>query len=125
MKLSNSGFTLVEVLVSLLILVVVLGSGLELFNTIIKGEQHIRDKTVANWVAQNYLVQQQIEEKWPELGELSYQTVMGGKQWYIRAETSNTDDDSFRKTHIHVMDNKENGERLADLFSFNAKEIRW
>jgi general secretion pathway protein I len=122
MKHKSHGFTLIEILVALSILAIVLGSSMQLFNSTIKGEQYIREKTMANWVAQNYSVQQQIDYAWPQIGTIKAETTMGGHEWLIFTNVSTTSDKNIRKLDIQVFNKKREDEVKSQLFSYIAKK---
>lgn len=119
------GFTLIEVIMALFILAIVLGSSMRLFNSAIKSEQMVRDKTLANWVAQNHAVQLQMGTGDALAGVNTSEVNMGGSSWLIQESTASTSDSNFRKTEIRVYKEKIQTDYVTQLFVYRAKGVAW
>lgn len=119
------GFTLIEVIMALFILAIVLGSSMRLFNSAIKSEQMVRDKTLANWVAQNHAVQLQMGTGDALAGVNTSEVNMGGSTWLIQESTASTSDSNFRKTEIRVYKEKIQTDYVTQLFVYRAKGVAW
>ena len=98
-RLSNKGFTLVEVMVALAIVAMALPALIMLVMTQIDGAAHIRNKTYAMWIAENELTRLNLlnnnKERFPnfKLPEKdSGKTDMMGLAWQWQFETSKAEE---------------------------------
>lgn len=79
------GFTLIEVLVALFVLVLALGALQLRIGSYIDNAAYLRDKTVANWVALNQLELLRIARRLgvaPPVGNQEGSVGMAGRNWY-------------------------------------------
>ena len=107
-KKKQTGFTLLEVMIALLIVAMALPALVTLVMTQIDGAGHVRDKTYAMWIAENQLTRLQIlnnKKLFPsyKLSEKDAGRVeMMGLQWQWQYEVSN--DDTIPVAGIVKMD---------------------
>lgn len=105
----QTGFTLLEVLIALLILSLVLVALIRTAGLQAQAFNHHRDSTLAQWVASNVAAELRAEGP-PELGRQQGQAQMGQQRWRWQAEVVNTDVDSLRRIDISVFaDDPEQG----------------
>ena len=97
------GFTLLEVMIALL--VITLGMGAVIVTT---GESawkssHLRESTIASWVAYNEIAMFRAKRTWSEATSRSGETEMANTQWNWQMKISATDDPSLRRVDVEVF----------------------
>ena len=125
--LNNKGFTLLEVMVSLLIVALAL-------TTLVKGAagnvnnaNELRDKTFSQWVAVNKINEWRAQKLFPPVGKTSGQQMMGKEEWYWVAQVINTENKDIRRVEISVYKDEEKKDNkdqfVIRLVSFLSKSI--
>jgi general secretion pathway protein I len=112
------GFTLLEVLIALAIVVLSVGALLGAVTSSASNVIYLKDKTVAEWVALNRLAEIRISQQMPDKGRRTGETVMGGMKWQWEEEVTETAikgmfrvDVRARPTGEAVDDSKPDGNR--------------
>jgi general secretion pathway protein I len=113
------GFTLLEVLVALTILAVALAAAIRGVGEQARGVTHLRDKSLAHWVALNQLAELRLQQSWPASGRRSGEEKMADQRWYWQIEVSDTADPEVRRIDIRV--GLREGESLAQAIGFAAQ----
>lgn len=118
-KKTSSGFTLVEVLVAVAVLGIALAAILSGMARYADTAVHLRDKTVALWVAHNRLTEIELEANWPEIGKSDGTMEMSGAKWDWQAEVKETPDSRVRRIEVSVRHEDREGEliRLAGFLT--------
>jgi general secretion pathway protein I len=120
----QSGFTLVEVMVALIIVAFLLPALLMGFNQQADGIAYLRDKSVAQWVASNKLTEMRIEVRRTGLlfqGKRNGSTEMLDRDWYWWLESEVTEVDDFYRVEVRVAASETGGdEPLFTLSGFVA-----
>ncbi|MBM7071111.1 type II secretion system protein GspI [Shewanella sp. OPT22] len=97
--------TLLEVMVALVIFAVAAVAITKSLGELIANMPILEERTYAQWVADNVLVDSKLEETIPDVGKKEGRTEMAGKEWYWRREVIKTsDDDDFRLVKVSVSD---------------------
>ena len=78
---------------------------------------HLRDRTVANWVATDRLTELRLEREWPSAGVREGEYDMGDRTWYWRAEIQETEQDRIRRVDMAVS-SREDGEPVSRITGF-------
>ena len=73
-------------------------SGNQALNT-----EHLRDKTLAHWVAMNQIAQLQLSRQWPAAGKKSGSEAMGWHEWHWQSIVSETRTSRPGTVNIRVM----------------------
>ena len=74
---SQTGFTLLEVLVALVIVGTALGAGLRAVGSLTANSAGLRASMMATWSAENRLVQIRLGREFPEVGKRSFPCPQG------------------------------------------------
>jgi general secretion pathway protein I len=88
--MKDRGFTLLEVLIALAIVVLSVGALLGAVTSSASNVIYLKDKTVAEWVALNRLAEIRIAQQMPDKGRRIGETVMGGMKWQWEEEVTET-----------------------------------
>jgi len=115
------GFTLLEVMVAMAVFAV---AGLAVMKS--AGEQVLglgllEEKTFANWVANNQLVQLRLERRWPGPAWTQGQETLAGHTWHWRWHGVETGDDRFRALDVEVRAQSEDASPRASLRTYVAR----
>ena len=99
----KGGFTLLEVMIALL--VITLGMGAVIVTT---GESawkssHLRESTIASWVAYNEIAMFRARRTWSDTTSRSGKTEMANANWKWEMKISATDDASLRRVDVEVF----------------------
>lgn len=111
------GFTLVEILIALAVLAVAMGSIIKAASDYTAGLVHLRDRTMATWVARNVLNQFQIEKDWPSVGERKGNMDMGQHEWRWVVRISQTDEPELRRLDVEVLSPDEDSDHAVTVLS--------
>jgi general secretion pathway protein I len=98
----DSGFTLIEVLVALSIVVVsfvALYSGLL---QMVSAMTLMQEKTIATWIAYDRITELRIINDYPEIGESDGEVEMGRINWLYTREIRATGSDDIRQVIVRV-----------------------
>jgi len=113
------GFTLLEVMVAMTVLALTMGAVIKAVGDYTANQAHLRDRTLATWVARNVLVEQQVKDSWPNVGELKGTSEMGGREWRWIGSVSQTDEKDLRRLDVKIRPiDAEDSEPIAVLSGF-------
>ncbi|WP_165840032.1 type II secretion system minor pseudopilin GspI [Motiliproteus coralliicola] len=105
---NQQGFTLIELLVAVAIVGFALSALLINVMGNIGGSEHLRNKTIANWVAMNQLELAQINNRYFGQLPLGVETgteIMAGQEWFWQLRTTQTPDRAFFRVEVTVYGN--------------------
>jgi general secretion pathway protein I len=111
----ESGFTLLEVLVALVIVGTVLGASLRAVGSLAQNSSGLRATMMANWSAENRLAQIRLGKEWPQIGERSFPCSQGELNLLCEEHVLSTPNPSFRRVEVLVFDASNLQRRLAKL----------
>jgi general secretion pathway protein I len=109
-KSSESGFTLVEVLASLLIFSIAILGLMHAGAENIKAVRLVEQKQIAGIIADNQLILAQTDERGLRLGTSQEVVEMSGQKWDWELRVEETDLDGFLRLVVNVRE--ENQDRL-------------
>lgn len=124
------GFTLLEVLIALTVLAMSLGAVIQASGNFTNNQIYLRDRTFAEWVARNRLVETQLEGQWPSIGrkkgEVEFPratSASGGREWRWVMQVTQTPEEDMRRLDIEVYPLKAEDDTapLASLSGFIGK----
>lgn len=116
-----NGFSLIEVLAALAVLSIALGAAVQAMGQSALNAAHLRDKTIAHWVAMNQSAELRIRKVWPSPGIQQGEEEMAGQHWRWQTKTSNTQATSVRRLDITVHNSNQSGDPLVRLESYLPK----
>ena len=120
---TQRGFTLLEILVALAILAVALASITSMASNQAVNTAHLRDKTLAHWVALNRIAELQLTAEWPSKGKQQGSEEMGLHEWHWVRTVSDTPDDRVRQVEIAVYREKRDERPVTSIISFLAQPM--
>jgi general secretion pathway protein I len=97
------GFTLLEVLVALAIVAIALGASIKASGQFSHNAGHLKEKTLAQWIAENKAVEYRLQGTLPALGHQEGDVNMAGQEWRWQVKVSNTVDVRLRRLDIIVV----------------------
>lgn len=99
-----SGFTLLEVLIAILLLSLSLTALVRLSGLEARSSAHLRDSTLAQWVAANAIAEARLRDGFPAVGRRDGEETMGGRRWRWVLTVAGTDEPSIRRLEVQVFD---------------------
>lgn len=123
MKRAARGFTLLETLVALAILAIALSAAFRAVGATTLSVADLRDRSLADWVAQNRLAEIRAAASFPSLGRNEGRETQARQAFLWREEVKSTPNPLFRRVDVTVMD--ASGTRtLASLSGFAVRPLR-
>lgn len=98
----QQGFTLLEILVAVALLAIVMGALLGSLARYADQAAHLRNRSIATWVAHNRLTEVELDSAWPSPGASDGDTEMAGVKWQWRQTVNATDDPTLRRVDVRV-----------------------
>ncbi len=121
MSVKQRGMTLLEVIVALAVFSIAAVSITKSLGEQMANMPILEERTMAQWVAHNQMVEARLEPKFPDIGRKDGQEQLAGKDWYWRKEVVKTTDDNFRMIRITISDDDRFGRVIAEVSSYVLK----
>ena len=123
------GFTLLELLVAVAILAIAMGALRSGFARYAAQAAHLRERSIATWVAHNQMTEVELAPPWPATGGRNGEVEMAGAKWRWRLDVKSTDDPDLRRLDMTVYppgseDESPDAPTSARLSGFLSKEGR-
>ncbi len=115
------GFTLTEVLIALAILAIAMGALIKGGGQSAATMEHLRNKTLASWVAHNSVSQIQLEKVWPLPSQRKGREEMAGISWSWEASIEDTFDVNVKRIYVRVKPDDSSANPVATVTAFVAK----
>ena len=116
------GFTLLEVLIAILLLALALTALVRLAGLEARASAHLRERTLAQWVASNALAETRLREPFPAIGRREGETALGSRRWRWQIDVQGTDEASIRRMEARVFDadtpDEEDAPAASELIGF-------
>lgn len=115
---AQHGFSLLEVVIAIAVLAfamsaLVEGAGRGAFNA-----NHLKEKTLAHWVALNKIAEYQLQPTWPVVGIQKGTYDMAGFDWRWEARVSATEDRNVHRLEMEVRTGPETKQAITKLTAF-------
>ena len=117
----QQGFTLIEIIIALFVVSIALGAVISTSANSVNHASHIENKTMALWVAENYLTEISATGQWPATGQHSEEISMAGRQWYLQNQVTQTPDKRIRRLDLSVYDDRSHDNQLTTLVAYINK----
>ena len=115
---SQFGFTLIEVMVAAMIIALALFAIFKSASEATWHSQYLKEKTIANWVAQNQIALYRAKKTWNSVSNTSGEVSMANVDWEWKLHISKTDDERIRRLDIEVyLDGDDNIKATATGFA--------
>ena len=112
---SKAGFTLLEVLVALVIVGTALGASLRAVGSLTQNSSSLRATTLADWSAENSLVDIRLSRAWPELGRRTIDCPQDEMRLVCELQVTPSRNKNFRRVEVNVFDAQDRERRIAHL----------
>eukprot|EP00452_MALV-II_sp_L67-6_P000050 gene50-255_t len=109
----KGGFTLLEVLVAVAMVGIALAAVLVSTSATISNAGRFRDVTIGTLVARNVLIEFQVRDEWPDVGESDGDIEIGGRDWTWEALVSETPDENIRRIDVSTYAGERQAAALA------------
>jgi general secretion pathway protein I len=100
----GSGFTLIEVLVALAIVVIALVAGLQATSALTRNALRQSDVLLGQMCAENELIRIRLSRQLPDVGENSLSCEQGGRVLQVTTSVRPTPNPQFRRVDAQVSD---------------------
>lgn len=118
---AQKGLTLLEVMVALAIFAITGSAILKAVGENLNATGQIETVTIANWVANNQLVQIQLKQQWPVPNNQRGSVDMADRTWYWTQAVTNTNDDDLKQVTIQVGLDPQYQDSVTSVTTFFAK----
>jgi general secretion pathway protein I len=121
----QTGFTLIEVLVALLIAGTALIGVSQVVGDYSRNLAGLQERTWASWSAMNQIVEFQLEEAWPAVGNKSGEDKTTLIPFHWKRDVKETPYELVRKVEVSVYMDKFDKEPLTRITTYTGKESTW
>jgi general secretion pathway protein I len=111
----QSGFTLLEVLVALVIVAIALGASLRATGSLVQNSSGLRATMMATWAAENRLVQIRLAHEFPAVGDRSSDCPQGELKFVCKEQVFTTPNPNFRRVEVSVYESAEMKRRITKM----------
>ncbi|MGI2260927.1 type II secretion system minor pseudopilin GspI [Shewanella sp. GXUN23E] len=116
------GMTLLEVMVAMAVFAIAAVAITKSLAEMMANMPVLEERTLAQWVADNQMVDARLSEPFPALGKKEGKDELAGQEWYWRREVVKTTDDDFRMIRISVSDDDRFKRIKAQVSSYVARQ---
>lgn len=118
----QSGFTLLEIMIALLIVAVALGGAIKSMGNAASNSISLSDKAFAQWVGMNQFTRLRLSGAWPKSGETKGDEEMAHRKWSWVQKISTTPEKKVNRVEISVWNSAdEDIDPTANIVGFLAQ----
>jgi general secretion pathway protein I len=117
----TAGFTLLEVLIALAILAVALAASVRAAGGAINTALTLKQRTLAQWVAENRLAEETAQQNWPDAGTKNGDAAQAGQVFTWEEIVSETPNPQFRKVEFRIFAAGDDKHVLVSLIGYLTK----
>lgn len=99
----SRGFTLIEMLAAVAVLATAMAAILSGMARYADNAGHMRERSIAIWVAHNRITELELQRNWPDIGNSDGEMEMAGATWKWEVEIQKTQDDKLRRVDVWVL----------------------
>jgi len=121
---SQTGFTLLEVLVALVIVGTALGAGLRAVGSLTANSAGLRASMMATWSAENRLVQIRLGREFPEVGKRSFPCPQGDLNLVCEEQVLTSPNPLLRRIEVSVFYAERPERRIVKLVQLVLRPSR-
>jgi len=115
---AEGGFTLLEILVALAIVVTGIAAAVQAAGVIVDQTGNLESRMLSSWVASNRLAELRLSRSWPGPGGYQGAAVQGGRDWYYTEQVTETSDPDLRRVDLLVYEDAARRRESASLFGY-------
>lgn len=116
----ESGFTLIEVMIALLVFGLIATAAAEVGSQYISSYERIRDKTLAGWLADNRINEIRLEESLPGISENSKDKDYGPFRWQVTTKVLVTAEPKMRRVEVRVSRYRDGRSKAYPVHTLSA-----
>lgn len=117
------GLSLLELLIALAVFAIFITPMLSgLFSASVIALGNSKDKTLANFVAQNHLAELQLDEDWPSIGKKEGQIEYANRQWKWVQKVVATEVETMRRVSISIKYGEEGVYTMTGFVGKNSEK---
>ncbi len=116
----QSGFTLTEVMVALMIFAVLSVTLLTRMGDNIRAEHYLETKTLAAVIAENTLTEMRLKKEWSSVANKSDSVDMAGTRWLVTIVVTDTPNENFRKVDVKVGPEQRSSSKESSVFTLTG-----
>ncbi len=118
MRRKNAGFTLLEVLIALAVLGIALLALARAGQQQLKQQDFLHSRVLANWVADNVIVEARLDSASLTAGHRGGQRTMGGRDWYWSMLVQPSPDPALWRLDVAVFSDPEQRQAVFQQTGF-------
>jgi general secretion pathway protein I len=121
---SETGFTLLEVLIALAIVAIALSALIKATGDAAGNAAYMRERVFAQWVGENQLAELQARREWPDRGTRRGTEELGERSWSWVRVVSDTPQAGVRRIDIEIAPADDEKRVLARITGFAHQPLQ-
>ena len=120
---TDSGFTLIEVLVALAVIALGLSAVVAVAARSGRVDSQLQQHTFASWVASNEIARLRLKKNWPDVGTSDGKVTLAGQDWHWKAKVAKTQDPDLRRVDVTVATEDKQDDAIITLVGFIGRPL--